>query len=120
MKKPNAHDWNKLWHVIGCLWFTRSLPLIIAIDDDGNSYAHVDRSYAVYADSRRNSSLSVAMRTGAMINDSKKVGLTTNRSTETEIASNEEPFFKEGERGVLLMQDNKSCMLFHKNYPLSI
>ena len=70
-------------------------------------------------------------RTGAMINMSKKLGVNTVSSTETEIVSTGERFPKctwfryfRGAQGSslkedILMQDNQSCILLQKNYPYS-
>ena len=66
------------------------------------------------------------MGKGAMMNVSKKLGLVTTSSTETEVASNGERFPKyswfryfrltQGDEAKedILMQDNESCMLLHK------
>ncbi len=85
----------------------------------------------MHSDGKGHSGLFVTMGTGAMINVSKKLGVNTVNSTETEIVSTGERFPKcswyryfRGAQGSslkedILTQDNQSCILLHKNYPYS-
>ena len=71
------------------------------------------------------------MGIGATINVSKKLGVNTVSSTETEIVSTGEKFpkctwfryFREAQGSLMkediLMQDNQNCVLLQKNYPYS-
>ena len=80
--------------MMGCLWHTTCLPLIISIDDNGEECMHVDRAHALDTGEKRHHALLVAMVRGANFSVSKKIGLATTSSTETEIASNGESFLK--------------------------
>ena len=82
VKSPTVQDWCKLKHVMGCLWKTRFLPLIISIDDDGRALTHVDGAHALHDDGKGHLDLFVTMDLGVMINASKKLGLVTTSSTE--------------------------------------
>ena len=57
-------------------------------------WIYIDRAYAMHSDGRGHSGLFVTMGYGTMINISKKLGLATKSSTETEIVSNREKFPK--------------------------
>ena len=86
----------------------------------------------MHTNCKRHSGLFVTQGKGAMINVSKKLGLVTNSSTETEIVATGERLPKctwfryfrieQGEpvKEDLLMQDNKSCMLLQKNGQFSV
>ena len=72
------------------------------------------------------------MGKGSMMNVFRKLGLVTKSSTETEEAFCGERFPKctwfrsfrmaqgDSEKENALMQENKSCIMFHENYPFSI
>ena len=94
VKLPNVQDWGRLRHIIGYMWQTRYLPLIIEIDDKGDMYIYIDRVYAVHDDGRGYSGLHVTMGRGGIINQSKKLGVVMTSSTETEIVSTGERFPK--------------------------
>ena len=129
IRDTNIEDFAKLRWMMGYLWFTRYLPLIVAIDEDGNVCMHVDGAHAVHVDGKGHSGLFVTMGRGAMINASKKLGVNTISSTETEIVSDGERFPKcawfryfrlaqgDDPKGDLLFQDNTSCITLHKNHP---
>ena len=131
IKAPTEHDWKKLTHLMQYLRKTRFIPLII-MSDGVNTIIYIDGAHAVHADCKGHAGLYVTMGKGAMINVSKKLGLLTNSSTETEIVSTGERMPKctwfryfrieQGEPIVedLLMQDNKSCMLLQKNGIFSV
>ena len=70
----------------------RCIHLIISIDDEGKFHVHIDGSHATHANSRVHSGLFVTMGKGTMMNVSKKLGLNTESSTETEEPSNDERF----------------------------
>ena len=90
VKTPTLHDWSKLKHVIGCLWKIIFLPLITSIDEDGKVLTCVDGAHASHEDGKGNSGLFATMGLGAILNVSKKLGLVTTSSTETEaLASGE-------------------------------
>jgi len=69
VKKPTEEDWEKLRHLLGYIWKTIFLPLIIGMDDSGNVVIYVDGAHAVHSDGKGHSGLFVTMGTGAMIND---------------------------------------------------
>ena len=131
VKGPNVHDWNKLKHMLGYMWKTRYLPLILEIDDDGNVYIYIDGAHAAHDDAKGHSGLYVTMGRGGLINQSKKLGVVINSSTETEIVSTGERFpkctwfryFRLAQGGDtkedILMQDNRSAIILQKNYPYS-
>ena len=93
---------------------------------------YIDEAHAVYSDGKCHSGMFVTMGHGAMINVSKKLGLVTTSSTETEVVSNGERFPKctwfryfrlaQGDdlKEDVLLQDNKSSIILHKNYPYSV
>lgn len=118
--------------MMGCMWFTRHVPLIISIDVDGEVCMRIDGAHAIHADGKGHSGMFVTMGREDMINVSKKLGLVTTSSTETDVMSNGERFPKftwfrcfrlaqgdDAEEDVLL-QDNKSCITLHKNCPFSV
>jgi hypothetical protein len=131
VKEPTEHDWKKLKHLMRYLWTTRYLPLII-INDGKDTIIYIDGAHAVHNDCKGHSGLFVTQGKGAMINVSKKLGLVTNSSTETEIVSTGERLPKctwfryfriaQGEpiKEDMLMQDNMSTMLLQKNGHFSV
>ena len=87
VKKPKVNDWKKIKHLIGYVWHTRYLPLIIAIDKNGNAHIYINGAHAMHSGGKGHSGLYVTMGTGAMMNVSKKLGFVTNSSAETEVVS---------------------------------
>ena len=67
-KVSSVHDWDKMLHLLGHIWCTRCIPLIISIDDEGNAHSYVDRSHATHSNGRGHSSSFVTMGKGAMMN----------------------------------------------------
>jgi len=102
------------------------------MSDGINTIIYIDGSHAVHSNCKGHSGLFLTQGKGAMINVSKKLGLVTNSSTETEIVATGERLPKctwfryfriaQGEPIVedLLMQDNKSSMLLQKNGLFSV
>ena len=80
--------------MLGYLWWTRYLSLVIEIDKAGNIWIHIDRAHAVYSNSKEYLGLHLVIGYGAMINILKKLGLVTTSFTETEIVSIGERFPK--------------------------
>jgi hypothetical protein len=131
IQEPNEHDWKKLTHLMQYLRATRFIPLII-MSDGMNTIIYIDGSHAVHSNCKGHSGLFLTQGKGAMINVSKKLGLVTNSSTETEIVATGERLPKctwfryfriaQGEPIVedLLMQDNKSSILLQKNGLFSV
>ena len=78
----------------GCTWETRFLPLVLSIDESGDVAMHVDGACAVHNDDKGHSGLFLTMGQGAMMSMSKKLGLMTTSSTETEIVADGERFPK--------------------------
>ena len=111
------------------MWKTCYLPLIIVIDDNGDIFMYIDGVHAAYEDRKGHFGLFLTIDRGSMINQSKKLGIVTTSSTETEIVSTGEHFSKcmwfryfrmaQGDdvREDILMQDNESSIHIHKNYP---
>ena len=77
---------------MGYIYRTRFLLLIIEINKEGNVHICIDRAHAVYNDAKGHSGLYLTMGHGAMINISKKLGVVTTSSTETEVVSCGERF----------------------------
>jgi hypothetical protein len=131
IQDPTEHDWKKLNHLMQYLRATRFIPLII-MSDGVNTVIYIDGAHAVHSNCRGHSGLYVTQGKGAMINVSKKLGLVTNSSTETEIVATGERMPKctwfryfrieQGEpiKEDLLMQDNKSMILLQKNGIFSV
>ena len=129
VKGPTREDWIKLKKLFGCIWKTPYFPLIAVIDQNGDVIIYIDGDHVVHADSKGHAGLFLTMGKGAMVNVSKKLGVVTTSCTETEVMSNGERFLKctwfqcfriaQGEEGKEdeSLQDNKSCILLHKNYP---
>ena len=127
VKKPDAHDWNKLCRVMGCVWKTRNLPLKIVIDGDGDVHIYVDGAHAIYDGGKCESGLFFNVRRGSMINQSKKLGVVTVSSTKAEIAFTGESFpkcawfhyFRMSQGDVTkeddLIQYDQSSIRMHKN-----
>ena len=92
----------------------------------------INGSHATHADGKGNSGLFSKMEKVAMINVSKKLGLVTTSSTETEVVSTGEMFSKcawfrrfRMDQGDVAKEDvffrgNKSETLLHLNYSFSI
>ena len=70
------------------------MPLIIAIDEDRNTYMHIDRVDAIYVDIKGHLGLFLTMGQGVIISISKKLDLVTTSSAETEVVSCSERFPK--------------------------
>ena len=131
IQESTDHDWKKLTHLMSYLWTTRFIPLII-MSDGKDTIIYIDGAHAVHSNCKGHSGLFVTQGKGAMISVSKKLGLVTNSSTETEIVATGERLPKctwfryfrieQGEpvKEDLLMQDNKSCMLLQKNGQFSV
>ena len=68
------------------LWKMRFLYLIISITMDCMTI-YIDRAHAVHVDAKGHSSLYATQKRGAMVKVSKKLGIVTNSSTETELVS---------------------------------
>ena len=130
VKEASEHDWTKLGQLMGYLRKTRFIPLIISVGKDG-TIIYIDGAHGVHPDARGHSGLFVTQGKGAMINVSKKVGVATTSSTETEIVSTGERLPKctwfryfriaqgEEEKEDILMQDNKSAIVLQSRYPYS-
>ena len=73
VKLLSTNDWVKLKHVIGCIWCTGQLILIIAIDDDGHIIIYIDEHHAMHACGKWNSGLFLMIGRGVVINESKKL-----------------------------------------------
>ena len=86
-KNPNANDRNKLKYELGFLCETRFLPLIISTDYDGDGHVYVDGAHQVYQDGKGHSGLCLTIVNVLMMIVSKKLGLVTMSSTETETSS---------------------------------
>ena len=130
VKDPREHDWQKLANLIGYIRKTRFLPLIIGMTED-DTLIYIDGAHAVHADARGHSGMVLTQGKGAMISVSKRLGVATTSSTETEIVSTGERLPKctwfryfrlaqgEEDREDILMQDNKSAIILQKKYPYS-
>ena len=130
VKDPNEEDWEKLTWLMQYLWYTRFLPMIICITEDG-AIIYIDGSHMIHVDTKGHSGMFTTMGKGAMLNIAKKMGLVTISSTETEIVSTGERMPKctwfryfriaQGDSPTedTLMQDNKSAILLQKNWPFS-
>ena len=59
----------------------------MSIDDDGEACVHIDGAHAVHVDRKENSGMHSTMGKVEMMNASKKLGLVTVSSTETEFFS---------------------------------
>ena len=130
VKDPNEDDWRKLTWLMRYVWWTRFIPTIIRITDEGATI-YIDGSHAIHADSRGHSGMYTTMGKGALINMAKKLGLVTISSTETEVVATGERlpkctwfrYFRIAQGGSttedILMQDNKSAILLQKNWPFS-
>ena len=125
------HDWKKLTHPLSYLWTTKFIPSII-MNDRKETIIYIDGAHAVHTNCKGHSGLLVTQEKGATINVSKKLGLVTNSSTETEIVTTGKRLPKctwfrhfriehgEPVRGYVLMQDNRNCMLLQKNGQFSV
>ena len=66
------------------IWKTRFIPLIISITAEG-VIIYIDGAHTVHANCKGHSGMVNTMVKGAMISVSKKLGIVTNSSTETEV-----------------------------------
>ena len=92
-KPPTEGDWEKLAWEQQYIWGTRFIPSIISITEQG-AIIYIDGAHAIHTDAKGHSGLYATMGKGAMINVSKKLGLNTLSSTETEIVSTVERLLK--------------------------
>ena len=76
------------------MWKIIFLPLITSIDDDGIALKCINVAHVVRAIGKGYSGMFVTMGLGAMIDVSKKLGLVTTSSTETEIAASGEQIYQ--------------------------
>ena len=83
-KEPTDQDCSKLMHLTGHLWAIRFIHLIIIIDDKVEVVTCIDRVNAVHADGKGHSWIFLIMGKGATVSASKKLGMVTASSTETE------------------------------------
>ena len=117
--------------MLGYMQKTRYLLLIIEIDNSGEVHIYIDSTHAAYRNRKEYSGLHVMIDRGAMINQSKKLGVVRNSLTETEIISTSERFpqctqfryfglsHSDDVKEDILMQDNISVIMLQKNYPYS-
>ena len=130
VKTPNEQDYDNMIWLQQYIWWTRFLPTVIEITEDG-AIIYIDGSHAVHADSKGHSGMFTTMGRGAIMNVARKLGLNTVSSTETEVVSSGERMPKciwfryfrlaQGDKPIedILMQDNKSAILLQKNWPFS-
>lgn len=131
VKCPTEEDWEKLKQLMQYLWETQFIPLIIKQTSDGTIIC-IDGAHAMHMDARGHRGLFVTQGKGTMINVSKRLGVATTSSTETEVVSTGEGLpkctwfqnFRIAQGGEesedVLMHDNKSVILLQKNYPYSM
>ena len=86
VKEPNEDDWKKLTWLMRYVWWTRFIPKIICITEEG-AIIYIDGSHAIHADTKGHSGMYTTMGKGALINVARKLGLVTISSTETEVVS---------------------------------
>ena len=86
VKDPSAHDWG-VYLAFGHIWRDRFAPLIIETDEEGDLRACIYSYYDVCADGRGCSRLFFSIGRGSMMRASKKLGLATANSAETEVVS---------------------------------
>ena len=84
--RPTKQDWKKLTWLMQYLWKTHFIPLIIEITEKG-AIIYIDDAHAVHYDAKGHSGLFLTQGKGVMINLSKKLGIVTTSSIETEMVS---------------------------------
>ena len=138
VKSPDEDDLKKLIRLLGYLKETIFLPLTIGWDGTGNSYWHVDASFAVHQDMKGHTGGSLSFGQGSVLSVSTKQKINTRSSTEAELVGVDDVlphctwclnFLKEqghhasnGKEGVsylghnnILFQDNTSSIRLEKN-----
>ena len=73
--------------LLGYIWMTRLILLIIDTCEEGNVCMCIDGTYAVHVDRREHSGLHFTMGKGSMMSTSKKLELATVSYAETEVVS---------------------------------
>ena len=57
-------DFGKLRWLMGYLWYTWYLPLIISIDEEGNVCIYIDGAHAIHQDGKGHSGMFATMGRG--------------------------------------------------------
>lgn len=116
---------------MGYLWQTRYFPLIIALYKNGDTIIWIDGAHNVHMDGKGHAGMVTSQGRGAMISVSKKLGIKTLSSTETEIVATGERLPKctwfryfrlaqdADDKPDTLMQDNQSAITLQNKYPYS-
>ena len=132
MKETTDQDYSKFRHLTGRVWATRFVPLIISTYDKGEVVMRVAGECTAHTDSRGYSGMFLTMGKCAMMSESKKLGVVTVSSTETEIVVDGERFPKyswfrqyqleqgDSAKEDVLTKDDESSISIHKHDPFSM
>ena len=118
VKEPTKQDFSKPRHLSRHTWATRFIPSMISADKKGEAVLYVDGAHAAYADGKRNSGIFLTIVKGVTMSVSKKLGVFTVSSTETQIAVDGKRFPKyDWFRNFSLVQGDsaKEYMLMKEN-----
>jgi hypothetical protein len=127
VRAPDVDDWRELSHLMEYLRVDRLCPLILSADGSGVLMRYVDASFAVHPNMCSHTGGVFTMGRDFPINSSTKQKLNTRSSTENELVAvnGMTPivlwtwyFLMVQGYGItenLLLQDNKSSMLFERN-----
>ena len=127
VKNPNIDDWGKLVRMMKWLSQTRDNLLTLRADGKNKLRWYVDAAFAVHPDFRSHTGAVMTMGKGAIISISRKQGMNTRSSTESEIVAADEvvgsmvwsKLFLEAQgypvEENVLFQDNLSAKLLEEN-----
>ena len=127
VKEPTTYDWFKLTRMMNYLKKTVDDCLIIELGDLSKTVWGVDASYAVHADGRSHSGMSMQMGKGAITSMSRKQKLVTRSSTEAELVAVDDcmsqvlwtKYFLEEQgypvKATIILQDNSSAIKLENN-----
>ena len=127
VKVADEDDYNKLIRVMGYVYATLYMPLILGVDGSGNIYWYKDGAHAVHPDMRGHTGLVMTLGCGAVLSASWRQKINTLSSTETETVAISDGmpknmwclYFTEAQSwdvsDNLLNQDNTSTMKLAKN-----
>jgi hypothetical protein len=127
VKNPDTDDWKKLNRIIKYLRGTRDLKLTLEADDTHVIKWWVDAAFAVHADMRSQTGMTMSLGKGSVYASSLKQKLNTRSSTEAELVGVDDAMgmvlwtrsFLEAQgyhvKDTKVYQDNQSAMLLENN-----
>jgi Reverse transcriptase (RNA-dependent DNA polymerase) len=126
VREPNVTDWSKLVRLMKWVKKTKEDCLTLEASDDLRAKWYVDASFAVHPDFRSHTGAIMTIGKGAVISISRKQGINTRSSTESELVAADDVIgpllwtrlFLQAQgykQDNVMYQDNQSAMKLEKN-----